>query len=133
MTKYISIVVIALAIILIVGFRNKLSAMFTAEEKKPTTDPGNTSGGGGGSAALDYNKMLHKGSKGSEVKLLQGWLGVTTDGDFGPVTEAALEEKKCVKSITLTTYNTTTCPVNGSDDEKDEDNTFSFWGHFFGW
>lgn len=36
-------------------------------------------------------KTLKKGSKGDEVKTLQGLLGVTVDGDFGPKTEAAVK------------------------------------------
>jgi uncharacterized protein (TIGR02594 family) len=36
-------------------------------------------------------KELKKGDKGNEVKLLQKVLGITQDGDFGPVTEKVLK------------------------------------------
>lgn len=36
--------------------------------------------------------LLKKGSKGSEVKLLQQFLGIKDDGDFGPGTEAAVKK-----------------------------------------
>ena len=35
---------------------------------------------------------LRKGSKGDDVKKLQAALRVTVDGDFGPMTEAALKQ-----------------------------------------
>lgn len=35
--------------------------------------------------------MLKKGSKGSEVKALQSFLGIAADGDFGNITEQALK------------------------------------------
>ena len=35
--------------------------------------------------------LLKKGSKGSNVKILQEFLGITTDGDFGPGTEKAVK------------------------------------------
>jgi hypothetical protein len=36
--------------------------------------------------------LLKKGSKGANVKILQEFLGITTDGDFGPVTEKAVKK-----------------------------------------
>lgn len=43
--------------------------------------------------AVDINSIgiLRKGSQGDAVKLLQKKLGLTADGDFGPVTERALK------------------------------------------
>lgn len=35
--------------------------------------------------------LLRKGSKGEEVKIVQTYVGVTIDGDFGPKTEAAVK------------------------------------------
>jgi peptidoglycan hydrolase-like protein with peptidoglycan-binding domain len=46
-------------------------------------------------------KTLGKGSKGAEVKKLQESLGVEPDGDFGPKTEAALQEATGAKSIAM--------------------------------
>ena len=34
--------------------------------------------------------ILKLGSKGEEVKLIQEFLGITVDGDFGPMTESAV-------------------------------------------
>ena len=36
--------------------------------------------------------VLKKGSKGEDVKVLQSYLDITADGDFGPGTERALKE-----------------------------------------
>ncbi|MBA0884930.1 peptidoglycan-binding domain-containing protein [Flavobacterium undicola] len=46
-------------------------------------------------------KRLAKGSKGAEVKKLQESLGVEADGDFGPKTEAALQQATGAKSVTI--------------------------------
>ena len=47
------------------------------------------------------SKKLSKGSKGEDVRQLQESLGVKPDGDFGPKTEAALQEATGSKSITM--------------------------------
>ncbi|WP_158728627.1 peptidoglycan-binding protein [Flavobacterium sp. I-STPA6A] len=47
------------------------------------------------------SKKLAKGSKGKEVRQLQKSLGIKPDGDFGPKTEAALQEATGSKSITM--------------------------------
>jgi hypothetical protein len=47
------------------------------------------------------SKKLAKGSKGQEVKKLQESLGVEPDGNFGPKTEAALQEATGGKTITM--------------------------------
>lgn len=49
----------------------------------------------------DLNKILKKGSKGSEVRVLQSLLKVTVDGDFGRNTENALFNQKGVRQIRL--------------------------------
>ena len=46
-------------------------------------------------------KKLKKGSKGAEVKKLQESLGVEPDGDFGPKTEAALQQATGAKSVSV--------------------------------
>ena len=43
---------------------------------------------------------LRKGSKGEEVKLLQGKLNVFPDGDFGPKTEAAVKKFQIAHKLT---------------------------------
>jgi hypothetical protein len=47
------------------------------------------------------SKKLAKGSKGQDVRKLQESLGVEPDGDFGPKTEAALQQATGSKSITM--------------------------------
>lgn len=49
----------------------------------------------------DLNKILKKGSKGTEVRVLQSLLKVTVDGDFGRNTENALYTQKGIKQIRL--------------------------------
>lgn len=54
---------------------------------------------------VDRDKMLSKGSKGSEVALLQNKLGnLFIDGIFGDKTEARLKQVKGVTQITLSSY-----------------------------
>ena len=54
---------------------------------------------------IDRDKVLSKGSKGSEVALLQNKLGgLLIDGNFGEKTEAKLLQVKGVKKITLNQY-----------------------------
>ena len=45
---------------------------------------------------------LKKGSKGSAVKQVQTKLGVTADGDFGPITEKAVKAYQTKKGIVVT-------------------------------
>jgi murein DD-endopeptidase MepM/ murein hydrolase activator NlpD len=45
---------------------------------------------------------LKKGSKGSAVKQIQTKLGVTADGDFGPITEKAVKAYQTKKGIVVT-------------------------------
>jgi hypothetical protein len=96
-------------IILVILFRTKITDLF---KKKTTTVPpsgnsgsGTGSGNNGISGPLDYNKMLKQGVTGNEVKLLQSWLGVTQDGDFGPITAQALLNRKGAIEITLAQFN----------------------------
>lgn len=55
-------------------------------------------------ATLNGNLLLKQGSRGAEVKKLQTLLGVSADGIFGPMTEAALVKTKGVKQITLNQF-----------------------------
>jgi hypothetical protein len=52
-------------------------------------------------SGVDKNKLLKKGSQGAEVRVLQGFLKVKVDGDFGRNTENALLAQKGVKQIKL--------------------------------
>jgi len=49
----------------------------------------------------NMNITLRKGSKGNEVKELQKILGITSDGDFGKKTEAALKNGKLKTDLLL--------------------------------
>lgn len=51
-------------------------------------------------AAAPSSGTLRKGSKGEEVKKMQGALGLTADGDFGPGTEAALKKWQAANGLT---------------------------------
>jgi LPXTG-motif cell wall-anchored protein len=53
------------------------------------------------STGLDRNKLLGKGTKGSEVVELQNLLNVKADGDFGNITLKALQKAKGVSQISL--------------------------------
>lgn len=111
MNKYVIVGVILIVIVLAIVFRTKLQAWagkaFAAAQPKPSTLPGPGTGSGTAQQpGLDYNKLLKKGVKGPEVTLLQMWLKVTADGDFGPITEAALLEQTGVKQTTLAEYPT---------------------------
>ena len=50
---------------------------------------------------IDQGLVLKLGSKGEEVKKLQSFMAVATDGIFGPQTEYKLYKLKGVKAITL--------------------------------
>lgn len=90
---YFVLAALVVLLILIVVFRNKITALFS---KKDTVTPPVPSGTGSGSAAtpattgLDYDLLLKIGMSGPEVKELQRVIGVTQDGAFGPQTEAAV-------------------------------------------
>ena len=50
---------------------------------------------------LDFNLVLKQGSKGQEVAKLQSLMGISSDGVFGPQTEAKLYALKRVRSVSL--------------------------------
>lgn len=105
MNKNWIIAIVVVVVVLAIVFRNNIMAMFSKSPSAPTA-PAPTGGGQNTQPTqLDYNKNLYKGLNNSnEVKLLQQWLGITADGDFGPVTENALLNRKGVKQITLNQY-----------------------------
>ncbi len=56
-------------------------------------------------AGLNYDLILSNGSRGNEVKMLQGWIGATPDGIFGAQTQAALAKATGgLTSISLNAY-----------------------------
>lgn len=55
-------------------------------------------------AVLNTNLTLKVGSKGAEVKKLQSYMGISSDGSFGPITEARLMKLKGVKQISLKSF-----------------------------
>ncbi|MCW5907309.1 MAG: hypothetical protein KIS94_05585 [Chitinophagales bacterium] len=96
---------VAAAVLLLVII---LLLMFWKKNQSPKPPSGNNTESNGtvfdNTQNLDFNRILRKGVTGNEVKLLQAWLGVSIDGIFGPVTEAALLAKKGVAEITLNQY-----------------------------
>lgn len=100
MNKYITIALIVIAVMLVFIFRNKLMALIPGAQAATPTIPAGTTP----PAGLDQNKVLMNGSRGDEVKFLQGLLGVTADGIFGPQTEAALFARKGVKQTSLAQF-----------------------------
>lgn len=62
----------------------------TDSRSRPSTTPSTT------------GTTLQRGSKGEEVRRLQAYLGITADGDFGPMTESALRRWQSFNNIPVT-------------------------------
>jgi len=127
MNKYITTALIVLAILLVIIFRSKLMALIPgAQAATPPIAPGTPP-----PAGLDPNKVLMNGSRGEEVKFLQGLLGVTADGIFGPQTEAALFARKGVRQTSLAQYGQLS-DLGGweSDDATEPDAGDKWWDIF---
>lgn len=106
--QYIIAAVVLVVIVLLVIFRDKITKLFTkpsynAGAGTPAITP-QQAAQGGVSTQLDYNKLLKQGVTGNEVKLLQSWLNVAQDGDFGPITAQALFNRKNTLEITLAQF-----------------------------
>jgi hypothetical protein len=72
----------------------------TAEEEKQQVGESQTT-------KSDWDKVLKKGSIGTEVEILQRALKqLDVDGDFGALTEARLKNVTGLTQITLNQYNT---------------------------
>ena len=119
------IFLITLAVAALILIASKWSAVQAAIGIKPKdatgsdglTGTGGTSTGSSSTPAapaqLDYNKVLRKGVKGNEVRLLQQWLydlnkngkrvvtRYSADGDFGTETESLLRSYMNTTSTTL--------------------------------
>lgn len=115
MNKYFTIVILVTVVALLVVFRNKLTSIFvkTPIYNNPTITPPPTTQL---PASLDRDKVLKKGVTGAEVKMLQYMLAINADGIFGPVTEGALQDRKCVIETTLNTYDLQSCTTDLSFD-----------------
>lgn len=109
MNRYITVALLLLVVVLVVAYRQKLTALFSpapATIPQPVAALPQTN-----QYTINRDLILKRGSTGPEVKILQGLLGVTTDGIFGPVTEYQLQEQKCATEITLNTFEDGKCIV----------------------
>ena len=126
MKKYLIIAAVLTVVILLFIFRDKIKALFTSTaQTTPALPAAPAQPGTGASAQLDYNKILRKGINGPETRQLQAWLGVATDGIFGPVTESALIDRKGVDSISLNGFQAT--PDAGAPEETESQNGGLTW------
>lgn len=125
-SKYITIGILVLIVVLLVAFRNKLTTLFskskaavntpvvvTTNQNLPPVNP---------VPSLNRDLILKKGVRGPEVKYLQHLLGITEDGIFGPVTEGALQDAKCATETTLNSFDSQTCVTA-------DENSFDFGNH----
>lgn len=129
MNKYITVGILLIVIVLVIVFREKLTALFTKANAAPATPPAAVPTP---PAALNLTLLLKRGSTGPEVKVLQSYLGVTADGQFGPITENALLAKKGIKEVTLANYNQLPeiTTIETVDDEGNWTNSPIFGGIF---
>lgn len=114
MNKYLTVGILILVVFLLVFYRNKIMVLFA--KAKPVAAPAPAVSNPSIEPSLDRDKVLKRGVTGPEVKLLQMWLGVTPDGNFGPVTEAVLQDTKCFSQTTLNSYPDQTCVQFNEDD-----------------
>jgi len=110
--NYIIVFLLAIVVILLVYYRKKLAVLFSKAKAQTMpapapAQPANTQTSP--LTSLDRNKELKLGVTGPEVKYLQHLLGITEDGIFGPITEAALMDAKCFNTTTLDTFPDQTC------------------------
>lgn len=124
---YVALAVILLIIVLLIVYWQKVKAWFAGNQKPPSQTAQNTP-----PAGLDMHKVLKKGVTGEEVKQLQQWLGVTTDGIFGPITEGALLQKKGVAEITLSAYGQLPDMYADAAPGQEEDD-YPVWTNPFSW
>jgi murein L,D-transpeptidase YcbB/YkuD len=113
------IVVLVVVLLLLILFRDKVAAMFAKKTETAPSTTGKTTAVPT-PAPVNYDKNLSKGLyNDASVALLQQWLGIKADGDFGPATEAALLAKKGVTQITLNQYQQL-ADVQHTEDSTDE-------------
>lgn len=129
MNKYITVGILLIVIVLVIVFREKLTSLFSKATAAPVPQPQPLPAP---PAALNLTLLLKRGSIGPEVKVLQGYLGVTADGQFGPITENALLAKKGIKEVTLANYNQLpdVTTIETVDDEGNWTNSPIFGGIF---
>jgi len=116
------------ALALVFAYRRKIAALIGSQAGAPLprkTDPagGVTAAAAAAAAAqnagqvFNPNRPLSRGVKGPEVEFLQiglnreGGYNLDIDGDFGPLTEAALFDARMVKVITYNDY-ITSVPID---------------------
>lgn len=118
MNKYLTIGILVFIVVLLVIYRNKLTLYFSGNAAAAQAPAGAPIITAATPAAVTINRdrILKRGITGEEVRLLQLLLGVTADGIFGPVTEAALEEQKCDIQTTLNSFPDQTCEIADVDD-----------------
>jgi hypothetical protein len=102
-------IILASAGLILIGlyfvFRKKKESSFIEEDFEESTDYTVTPSSSCDGKKLDYDKVLQRGSKGCEVRLLQGFLGeLVVDGDFGKLTNQRLLEVTGKTKITLNEY-----------------------------
>lgn len=108
--NYIIVFLLAVVVILLVYYRKKLAVLFSKAKAQTAPAPAQPANNQPAPlTSLDRNKELKLGVTGPEVKYLQHLLGITEDGIFGPITEAALMDAKCFSSTTLDTFDDQTC------------------------
>lgn len=124
MKKYLIIAAVLTVVVLLFIFRDKIKALFSRTAQTTPAQPA-AAAQPQAPAQLDYNKILRKGVNGPETRQLQAWLGVATDGIFGPVTESALIDRKGVDSISLNGFQST--PDAGAPEETETQNGGLAW------
>jgi hypothetical protein len=109
------------ALALVFAYRRKIAALIGNQAGAPLprkTDPaGGVNAATAAAAAAESagqvfnpNRPLSRGVKGPEVEFLQiglnreGGYNLDIDGDFGPLTEAALFDARMIKAITYNDY-----------------------------
>lgn len=137
---FFAILVAALALLFI--FNKKISSFF---HKAPPTEPPINNGAGTGStpntngtapppptaAVVNYDRLLYKGiNDPAAVKVLQHYLGITEDGQFGPQTETTLFNKIGEKSVTLNVYRITQLGLPAINDTSGDLSVSDFFNPF---
>jgi hypothetical protein len=125
MSKYFYLLLITAAIVLVVIYRNRLTAFFTGSGTATATPPAPANNNTPAPTQLNYDKLLRKGSTGPEVKQLQYLLAIPTDGIFGDETEGALQYRKGVTEVTLNQFS------DLPDTEDSQEDALNWWNDYW--
>ena len=121
--QYVIIAIVVVIVIALLLFKEQLKALVAPKKQTQTK----TTTASDIPAELDYNKILFKGIDAKpEVKKLQGWLGITADGSFGPITEAALQNRKGVDRISLKQFSELADATHGASGDYSDTGTLSY-------